>query len=76
MYSRATTEREVRRIRCMAVAHRTASAAEVKAFVDPRVTQQTVTNRLFEGQLRVRRPVLVHTANADSLPSTTAVVPN
>ncbi|GBN58983.1 hypothetical protein AVEN_263032-1 [Araneus ventricosus] len=48
-----TTEREDRRVRCMAVAHRTASAAEIRTTV----TQRTVTNRLLQGQLRARRPV-------------------
>ncbi|GBM16365.1 hypothetical protein AVEN_28324-1 [Araneus ventricosus] len=41
----------------MAVAHRTTSAAEIQAAVGTTVTQRTVTNRLFPGQLRVRRPV-------------------
>ncbi|GBN66271.1 hypothetical protein AVEN_232778-1 [Araneus ventricosus] len=52
-----TTEREDRRVRLMAVEHRTASAAEIRAAVGTTVTQRTVTNRLFQGQLRVRRPV-------------------
>ncbi|GBN07516.1 hypothetical protein AVEN_252891-1 [Araneus ventricosus] len=52
-----TTEREDRRVRLMAVAHRTASAVEIRAAVGTTVTQLTVTNRLFRGQLRVRRPV-------------------
>ncbi|GBL94676.1 Transposable element Tc1 transposase [Araneus ventricosus] len=41
----------------MAVAHRTASVAEIRAPVDTTVTQRTVTNRLLLGQLRARRPV-------------------
>ncbi|GBO37089.1 hypothetical protein AVEN_176224-1 [Araneus ventricosus] len=39
------------------VAHRTASAAEIRAEVGTTVTQRTVTNRLLQGQLRARRPV-------------------
>lgn len=54
---RGTTEREDRRIRRTAVAHRTASAAEIRAAVGTTVTQRTVRNRLLEGQLRARRPV-------------------
>ena len=50
-------EREDRRIRRMAVAHRTASATEIRAAVGTRVTQRTVRNRLLEGQLRARCPV-------------------
>ncbi|GBO11602.1 hypothetical protein AVEN_145261-1 [Araneus ventricosus] len=41
----------------MAVAHRTASAAEIRAAVDITVIQRTVTFRLLQGQLRARRPV-------------------
>ncbi|GBO27414.1 hypothetical protein AVEN_15899-1 [Araneus ventricosus] len=41
----------------MAVAHRTASAAEIRAAVGATVTQRTVTNWLLQGQLRARRPV-------------------
>ncbi|GBN87753.1 hypothetical protein AVEN_148100-1 [Araneus ventricosus] len=41
----------------MAVAHRTASAAEVRTAVGTTVTQRTLTNRLLQGQLRARRPV-------------------
>src|SRR5215813_6521021 len=44
----ATTEREDCHIRRMAVAHRTASAAEIRAAVDTTVTQRTVRNRLIE----------------------------
>ena len=55
--TRATTEREDRRIRRMAVAHRTASAAEITAAVGTTVTRRTVTNRCLEGQLRARCPV-------------------
>ncbi|GBO24776.1 hypothetical protein AVEN_88794-1 [Araneus ventricosus] len=54
---RGTTERKDRRVQRMAVAHRTASAAEIRAAVGATVTQRTVTNRLLQGQLRVRRPV-------------------
>lgn len=54
---RGTTEREDRRVRRMAVANRTASAAEIRAAVGTTVTQRTVTNRLLQGQLRARRPV-------------------
>ncbi|GBM16360.1 hypothetical protein AVEN_28320-1 [Araneus ventricosus] len=43
-----------RRVRRMAVGHRTASTAEIRAAVGTTVTQRTVTNRLFPGQLRVR----------------------
>ncbi|GFV11217.1 transposable element Tcb2 transposase [Trichonephila clavipes] len=49
---RDTTEREDCRIRCRAVVHRTASAAEIRA-----VTQRTVSNRFLQGQLRARRTV-------------------
>ncbi|GBL95403.1 hypothetical protein AVEN_154805-1 [Araneus ventricosus] len=38
----------------MAVMHRTASAAEIRAAVGTTVTQR---NRLLQGQLRARRPV-------------------
>ncbi|GBN18294.1 Transposable element Tc1 transposase [Araneus ventricosus] len=43
----------------MAVAYRTASAAEIRGgiAVGTTVTQRTVTNLLFQGQLRYRRPV-------------------
>ncbi|GBM37781.1 hypothetical protein AVEN_25892-1 [Araneus ventricosus] len=41
----------------MAVAHRIASAAEIRAAVGTTVTQRTVTNRLLQGQFRARRPV-------------------
>ncbi|GBM00063.1 hypothetical protein AVEN_214130-1 [Araneus ventricosus] len=44
---RGTTEREDRRVRRMAVAHATASAAEIRAAVGTTVTQRTVTNRLL-----------------------------
>ncbi|GBM00436.1 hypothetical protein AVEN_179241-1 [Araneus ventricosus] len=54
---RGTTEREDRRVRRMAVAHRSASAAEIRAAVGTTVTQRTVTNRLLQGQLRARRPI-------------------
>ncbi|GBN23883.1 hypothetical protein AVEN_145391-1 [Araneus ventricosus] len=53
-----TTEREERCVRCMAVAHRTASAAEIRVAVGTTVTQLIVTNRLLQGQFRVRRPVM------------------
>ncbi|GBO25194.1 Transposable element Tc1 transposase [Araneus ventricosus] len=54
---RGTTEREDCRVRRLAVAHRTASAAEIRAAVGTTVTERTVTNRLLQGQLRARRPV-------------------
>ncbi|GBN81409.1 hypothetical protein AVEN_58133-1 [Araneus ventricosus] len=54
---RGTTEREDRRVRRMAVAHRTASVAEIRAAVGTTVIQRTVTNRLLQGQFRARRPV-------------------
>ncbi|GBM29151.1 hypothetical protein AVEN_97429-1 [Araneus ventricosus] len=54
---RGTTEKEDRRVRRMAVAHRTASATEIRAVVGTTVTQRTVTNRLIQGQLQARRPV-------------------
>ncbi|GFX87971.1 hypothetical protein TNCV_4374361 [Trichonephila clavipes] len=38
-HARVTTDREDSRIRCMAVVHRIASAAEIIAFVGIRVTQ-------------------------------------
>ncbi|GBM84571.1 hypothetical protein AVEN_33845-1 [Araneus ventricosus] len=41
----------------MAVAHHTASAADIRAAVGTKVTQRTVTNRLLQGQLRARSPV-------------------
>ncbi|GBO39027.1 hypothetical protein AVEN_62219-1, partial [Araneus ventricosus] len=56
-WTRGTTEREDRCVRRMAVAHRTAPAAEIRAAVGTTVTQRTVTNRLLQGQLRARRPV-------------------
>ncbi|GBM10965.1 hypothetical protein AVEN_171445-1 [Araneus ventricosus] len=56
-WPRGTTEREDRRVWRMAVAHRTASAVEIRAAVGSTVTQRTVTNRLLQGQLRARRPV-------------------
>ncbi|GBL99942.1 hypothetical protein AVEN_19431-1 [Araneus ventricosus] len=52
-----TTEREDRHVRRMAAAHRTASAAKIRAAVGITVTQRTVTYRLLQGQLRARRPV-------------------
>ncbi|GBO03812.1 hypothetical protein AVEN_232210-1 [Araneus ventricosus] len=54
---RGTTERKDHRVRRMAVAHCTASAAEIRAAVGTTVTQLTVTNRLLKGHLRARRPV-------------------
>ncbi|GBO43335.1 hypothetical protein AVEN_257290-1 [Araneus ventricosus] len=39
---------------CMAVAHLTTSAAEIRAAVAAIVTQRTVANRLLQGQLRAR----------------------
>ncbi|GFX04666.1 hypothetical protein TNCV_1912111 [Trichonephila clavipes] len=51
---RGTTEREDRSIQSMAVAHRTVSTAEIRAAVGTTVTQGTVRNRLFQGQLRSR----------------------
>ncbi|GFW53638.1 allene oxide synthase-lipoxygenase protein [Trichonephila clavipes] len=39
------------------MAHRTASAAEIRAAVGITVTQRTVRNRLLQGQLRARRLV-------------------
>ncbi|GBM42757.1 hypothetical protein AVEN_81583-1 [Araneus ventricosus] len=41
----------------MVVAHRTASAAEIRAAVGTTVTQRTVIHRLLQGQLRARRLV-------------------
>ncbi|GBM47752.1 hypothetical protein AVEN_237983-1 [Araneus ventricosus] len=43
---RGTIEREDRCVWRMAVVHRTASAAEIRAAVDTTVTQQTITNRV------------------------------
>ncbi|GBO15116.1 hypothetical protein AVEN_231147-1 [Araneus ventricosus] len=54
-WPRGTTEREDRCVWSMAVAHRTASAAEIRAAVGTTVTQRTVTNWLLQGQ--ARRPV-------------------
>ncbi|GBN15118.1 hypothetical protein AVEN_224731-1 [Araneus ventricosus] len=54
---RGNTEREDRRVRRMAVAHRAASAAEIRAAVGTTGTQRTVTNRLLKGQLQARRPL-------------------
>ncbi|GBN12951.1 hypothetical protein AVEN_165564-1, partial [Araneus ventricosus] len=54
-WPRGTTEREDRCVRSMAVAHRTASAAEIRAAAGTTVTQRTVTNWLLQGQ--ARRPV-------------------
>ncbi|GBN07781.1 Transposable element Tc1 transposase [Araneus ventricosus] len=54
---RGIAEREDRRVRRMAVVHRTASAAEIRATVGTTVTQRTATNLLLQGQLRARRPV-------------------
>ncbi|GFS79259.1 uncharacterized protein TNCV_4409271 [Trichonephila clavipes] len=48
---RGTIEREDHRIRDVAVAHRNKSAAEIRAAVGTTETQQTVKNRLFQGQL-------------------------
>ncbi|GBL83402.1 hypothetical protein AVEN_110705-1 [Araneus ventricosus] len=48
---RGATEREDRRVWRMAVAHRTASAAKIRAAVGTTVTQRTVTNWLLQGQL-------------------------
>ncbi|GBM55258.1 hypothetical protein AVEN_18079-1 [Araneus ventricosus] len=45
---RGPTEREDRRVRRMALAHRTASAAEIRAAVGTTVTQRTVTYRLLQ----------------------------
>ncbi|GBM96407.1 hypothetical protein AVEN_24713-1 [Araneus ventricosus] len=56
-WPRGNTKREDRRVRRMAVAHRTASTVEIRAAVGPLVTQRTVTNRLLQGQLRARCPV-------------------
>lgn len=53
----ATIEREGRRIRRMIVANRSASTVEISASAVTRVTEKTATNRLFEGQCRVRCPV-------------------
>lgn len=36
-----------RRVRCMTVAYRTASIAEIRAVVDTTVTHQTATNHLL-----------------------------
>ncbi|GFU70889.1 uncharacterized protein TNCV_2206061 [Trichonephila clavipes] len=47
---RGTTERD-RRIQCIAVKHCIASTAEIGATV----TQQTVRNRLLQGQFQARR---------------------
>ncbi|GBM09176.1 hypothetical protein AVEN_226691-1 [Araneus ventricosus] len=46
---RGTNERENRRVRSMAVAHRTASGAEIRDAVGTTVTQRTVTNQLLQG---------------------------
>ncbi|GBL79541.1 Dopamine beta-hydroxylase [Araneus ventricosus] len=46
------TEREDRHVRYMVVAHRTVSAAKIRAAVGTTVTQRTVTNQLLQGQLR------------------------
>ncbi|GBN15328.1 hypothetical protein AVEN_41166-1 [Araneus ventricosus] len=56
---RGTTEREDCCVRRMAMAHRTASAAKIRATVGTTVTQRTVTGllRLLHRQLRARRPV-------------------
>ncbi|GBM50393.1 hypothetical protein AVEN_97216-1 [Araneus ventricosus] len=54
---RGTTEREDRRVRRIAVANRTASAAEIRAAVGTTETQRTVTNRLLQGKPRARLPV-------------------
>ncbi|GBN73285.1 Transposable element Tc1 transposase [Araneus ventricosus] len=51
---RGTTEREDRRVRRMAVAHRNASVAEIPAAVGTTVTQRTVAIRLLQGQLQAR----------------------
>ncbi|GFV50752.1 HTH_Tnp_Tc3_2 domain-containing protein [Trichonephila clavipes] len=52
-----TIERKDSRIRCTAVAHRTASAADIQAVVGTTVTQQTIRNQIPQEQLRARRPV-------------------
>ncbi|KFM58878.1 Transposable element Tcb1 transposase, partial [Stegodyphus mimosarum] len=41
----------------MSVAHRTASSADIQAFISTKVTQKTVANPLFEGQRRATGPV-------------------
>ncbi|GBO00403.1 hypothetical protein AVEN_36726-1 [Araneus ventricosus] len=47
----------------MAMAHQSASAAEIRAAVGTTVAQRTVTNRLPQGQLRARCPVACITLN-------------
>ncbi|GBN01746.1 hypothetical protein AVEN_73116-1, partial [Araneus ventricosus] len=56
---RSTTEREDSHVRRMAVAYRIASAAEIRGViaVSTTMTQRTVTNLFFQGQLKYRRPV-------------------
>ncbi|GBN00262.1 hypothetical protein AVEN_160125-1 [Araneus ventricosus] len=60
---RGTTKREDRRFRRMAVAHRTASAAEIRGVVGTTVTQQTVTSRLLQGRPS-QTPCSVHSTAA------------
>ncbi|GFY06026.1 uncharacterized protein TNCV_3863301 [Trichonephila clavipes] len=50
--------REEHCIRGMAVVHRTASAAEIRAAVGTTVTQPTVRNWFLQGQLLARCPVV------------------
>ncbi|GFT03853.1 transposable element Tc1 transposase [Trichonephila clavipes] len=56
-WPQGTTEREDHHIRRLAVAHRTASAAEIRATVCTSATQRTVRNWLIQGQLQAKRPV-------------------
>ncbi|GFX62513.1 transposable element Tc1 transposase [Trichonephila clavipes] len=53
-----TTEREDHRIRCTAGASRIESAAKFRSAVGTTVTQRTIRNRLLQGHLRTRRPVM------------------
>ncbi|GBO07957.1 hypothetical protein AVEN_220591-1 [Araneus ventricosus] len=52
-----TTEREDRRVRRLALVHRTASVAKIRAAVGTTVTQRTVTNRLLQGEIRARHSI-------------------
>ncbi|GFU92929.1 uncharacterized protein TNCV_2080751 [Trichonephila clavipes] len=54
---RGPTEREDRHIWHTVEAHRTVSAAGIRAAVSTTVTQRSVRNRLLQGQLRDRHPV-------------------
>ncbi|GFW69264.1 HTH_Tnp_Tc3_2 domain-containing protein [Trichonephila clavipes] len=56
--ARSTTEREDHSIRRSAVAHHTASEAEIRAAAGTKVTQRIVTNWLLQRQFRGRRPIV------------------